>query len=59
MECWGVHYDSMRSKDDHNVYKVTCGLPGIKPTLGNFEKQEEAKAKLESAVKHWFSKLNE
>jgi hypothetical protein len=49
----------MRSKDDHNVYKVTCGLPGIKPTLGNFEKQEEAKAKLESAVKHWFSKLNE
>lgn len=51
-----VFWDGMRSKDDPKTYKVTCRLPGIKDVVGNFEKEEDAKSKLQEVVNFWMWK---
>ena len=53
----GFHFDSSRSKDEPNKWCATCSLPGIKRCLGHFAKEEESRAKVEEAVKHWLSGL--
>jgi hypothetical protein len=52
-----VNYDSATSIRDKNKYVAYCKLPGIKETLGHFETEQEAKTRLESAVKHWMCRL--
>jgi hypothetical protein len=42
-----------RINRDDPPYKATCRLPGIKDTLGRFDTEEEARAKLVKAVEHW------
>lgn len=53
---WNVgsaFYDGGKSKDDPKKQIATCSLPGIKRNLGSFEKEKEAKDRVENAVKHW------
>jgi len=49
----GIHYNSLKSKDDPLKYKATCRLPGIKDDLGHFEDEDKAKSIVEFAVDHW------
>ncbi len=49
----GVFYSGMVSKGDPNKYKAFCELPGLKPVIGYYSTQEEARQKIESAVLHW------
>ena len=53
----GFHFDSCRSKEDPKKWEATSRLPGIKPSLGRFAKEEEAMEAAEKAVKHWLSGL--
>jgi len=55
----GCHYDAFRSKQDHNKWQAMTVLPGLKRSLGHFSSEEEAKAIVEKAVKHWLAGLTE
>lgn len=55
----GAYYDSGRSRDDPLKYAAACRLPGIKGHLGHYATADEAKAKVEYAVKYWIRKLPE
>ncbi len=50
-----VFRDSLVSRDDAKKSKTEMRLPGIKSTLGHFETHEEAKGKVEAAIKYWLS----
>jgi hypothetical protein len=52
----GAYYNSCRSKDDPNKYEAKCYLPGIKDTLDYYTTEDEAKKRVEEAVKHWIDK---
>jgi len=53
---FSVYYDGMRPKQSTlKPYKLTCRLPGIKSTIGHFER-EEAKEKAEEALRYWLNK---
>ena len=52
----GVHYDSGKPRDSLLHYKATCRLPGVRADLGNFETEEQARAKVERSVMYWFDK---
>jgi len=54
----GAYYwDAGRSTRDDKAYRATCYLPGIKDDLGNYETVEQAKARVQSAIKHWFQAI--
>lgn len=55
----GVYYSGMVSKGDLNKYKAYCTLPGIKEVIGHYATVEEAKSRLERAVKHWIKGTEE
>jgi hypothetical protein len=55
----GTFYNACRDKDDQNVWGAACRLPGLKDVLWHFVTREEAKAKVEKAVKHWMKHTND
>lgn len=48
-----AYLDSMRPKGDPKRWAAACRLPGIKPTLGHFNSEREAKEKVERAIAVW------
>ena len=48
-----IFWTAFISKGDTRKYQANCLLPGIKSDLGKYEKPEEAKSRVEQAVKHW------
>lgn len=54
----GIHYNSLRAKNDPKKWKATCRLPGIKQNLGDYESEEEAKTELIKVVDHWFDNID-
>lgn len=54
-----VNYDSLRSRDDPKKYEATSTLPQIKINPSHFLTSEEAKAKVEYAIKFWFKHIND
>jgi hypothetical protein len=48
-----VFFDGSRSNGDRSVYRADLFLPGMKPTIGHFELEEDAMAAAEKAVKYW------
>ena len=54
-----VFYDSLRSRDSSaGRYKLTCHLPNIKSSLGNFDTEELAFEKAEEVLQYWLSKTD-
>lgn len=56
---WNVgsaYYNSCRTKDDPLKYAATCSLPGIKKVLDYYATEQEAKDRVEVAVKYWIIK---
>lgn len=50
-----VHYNALRSRSDPVSYVAVCSLPGLKAVDQNFPTEDDAKAKVVSAVKFWIS----
>jgi len=48
----------MTSRSGPN-YNIHCFLPGIRSDIPGEDDHEVAKQKLEGAVKHWLSKIDE
>ena len=51
-----THYDSCWTKNDPFAYIAACNLPRIKSRLDNYKTEEEAKKRVERAVKYWIEK---
>lgn len=52
---FSIHWDAFKQKgSDLPDYRLGCKLPGIKPSLGNYE-LDAAKDKAERVLKHWLS----
>lgn len=50
-----ISWDAALKRGDPKKWRASCDLPGIKQNLGNFEKVEDAKAKLEKAAEFWLT----
>jgi hypothetical protein len=46
------------SKGETKNYGAFSKLPGLKQLLDKFEKEEDAKARVEKATRYWLSKLD-
>ena len=53
-----VQYRMSVAKDDSRKYEANVRLPGLKSTQGYFETEDEAKAKVETAINHWFKNIS-
>lgn len=52
-EVGGWHWSAFASRDDPRKYRATLHLPGMKDVIGNYEREEDAKARVELAVGRW------
>lgn len=50
-----VSHSIFKSKGSTPMFSVSTRLPGLKPDLGEFQSEADAKARLLKAVAHWFS----
>ncbi len=52
----GAHHDTTVPRGTKAKIRASCSLPGLKDCQGYFETLEEAKARVEKAVRHWIKK---
>ena len=53
---FNIHWDSYSSKNEKNKYVLSCYLPGIKPVVGKYETEKEAKRTAEFVYLYWLEK---
>ena len=57
---WEVGHSNWRvlkSQADQRKYVARVTLPGLKEVQGYYENSDEAKAKVETAIRHWFNHI--
>ena len=54
-----VMWNSARAKNDPHAWKAVIRLPGLKPSLGAFVEEGDAKQRVEAVCKYWFDKVEE
>lgn len=54
-----VFFNSLKPRGQDSEWRATCGLPGVKPVVGDFQSTEEAKRQLEQLVSMWLARATE